>query len=127
MSKTFQDEIHEAFEYINNNKQQLSEAVDDKESLTIIIGLVAIFSAIKNQGFIMKQDLAKRDVVYVEFADRKSSKFVSDTLVSMINAAKSSVVASVKENPLIQFLKNLKVVEQKKWFGLGKSTLQISF
>lgn len=127
MTKTFQDEIHEAFEYINNNKQQLSEAVDDKESLTIIIGLVAIFSAIKNQGFIMKQDLAKKDVVYVEFADKKSSKFVSDTLVSMTNAAKSSVVASVKENPLIQFLKNLKVVEQKKWFGLGKSTLQISF
>jgi hypothetical protein len=128
MAKTFKDEVKEAIEYIKSKPASaINEVVEDKDSLEIIVGLIAIVAGIKDEPFTIKQDITVKDKIYVSFEHNGASKFVAQTLVSMVDSAKHTTLVTDTPNTFIAFMKNITAKENKKFFGLGKSSLEITF
>lgn len=129
MAKSFSEEVQNAAKLLKAKKSTITEDIEDKESFEIIIGLVAIVSGIKEHEAIFKTSVKEKNVIYVEFHDRAASKYVSTTIVNMVNAAKKSklTMSNNQPNAFISFMKSISAKESKKFFGLGKSTLEIRF
>lgn len=125
MAKTFSDEIKEAIEHIKT--KPVNEAIEDQDSLELIVGLVAIIAGIKSEPFTIKQDITVKDKIYVSFEHNDASKFVSRTIVDMVKSAKETKLVTSKPNRFVEFMKNINAKENKKFFGLGKSSLEITF
>lgn len=125
MAKTFSDEIKEAIEHIKT--KPVNEAIEDQDSLELIVGLVAVIAGIKSEPFTIKQDITVKDKIYVSFEHNDASKFVSRTIVDMVKSAKETKLVTSKPNRFVEFMKNISAKENKKFFGLGKSSLEIKF
>lgn len=125
MAKTFSDEIKEAIEHIKT--KPVNEAIEDQDSLELIVGLVAVIAGIKSEPFTIKQDITVKDKIYVSFEHNDASKFVSRTIVDMVKSAKETKLVTSKPNRFVEFMKNINAKENKKFFGLGKSSLEITF
>lgn len=125
MAKTFSDEIKEAIEHIK--AKPVNEAIEDQDSLELIVGLVSIIAGIKSEPFTIKQDITVKDKIYVSFEHNDASKFVSRTIVDMVKSAKETKLVTSKPNRFVEFMKNISAKENKKFFGLGKSSLEITF